>query len=264
VSDIHGHAKAFDRLMERLAPGADDSVYILGDLIDRGPNPLDVVRVCRAIPNVTILAGNHEDLMLASVHDTANEGVWQDWIANGGSTTAADLTGLLPDQFTAMLRFFESLPLYETVEAGGRLYGLVHAGIRPFATPYTPPQGFWDQAALAAVLERQRPEDLLWIRNDFWERPTGLVGPDGEGPVIVAGHTPSTYCAFIANGFAGTLLDDNGRAQMLFAGAQDSTGGVPDKICVDCGAAMGAGRGQVGALRLDDLQTFYEPILEGE
>ena len=47
-------------------------------------------------------------------------------------------------------------------------------------------------------------------------------------------------------------------------GASDETGGVPDRIDIDCSAAAGAGRGRVGVMRLDDGEVFYATIKSGE
>ena len=35
TSDAHGHLRALDRALELAAPGPDDTVYVLGDMVDR-------------------------------------------------------------------------------------------------------------------------------------------------------------------------------------------------------------------------------------
>lgn len=49
------------------APPEQDRFFCLGDMIDRGPDPLGVIAVTRALPNVYVLKGNHEDLMLRAL-----------------------------------------------------------------------------------------------------------------------------------------------------------------------------------------------------
>ena len=39
TSDAHGHLRALDRVLERVQPGAQDTLYVLGDMVDRGPRP---------------------------------------------------------------------------------------------------------------------------------------------------------------------------------------------------------------------------------
>ena len=62
TSDAHGHLRALDQALEQAAPGADDTVYVLGDMIDRGPEPVGVINLVRSLPNVHVLMGNHERL----------------------------------------------------------------------------------------------------------------------------------------------------------------------------------------------------------
>ena len=47
TSDAHGHVRALDEVLERVSLGASDELYVLGDLIDRGPDPLGVVSLVR-------------------------------------------------------------------------------------------------------------------------------------------------------------------------------------------------------------------------
>ena len=82
-SDVHGHAEPLRRLLNRIAPSDDDRFFCLGDMVDRGPAPLDVVELVRTLPNVTALMGNHEDLMLGWIHDQSNYMSLADWTLNG-------------------------------------------------------------------------------------------------------------------------------------------------------------------------------------
>ena len=43
ISDIHGCAKTFEALLEQIALTKDDTLFLLGDLIDRGPGSKEVV-----------------------------------------------------------------------------------------------------------------------------------------------------------------------------------------------------------------------------
>lgn len=66
ISDIHGCARTFRRLLEkkvRLTPG--DELFLLGDYINRGPDTAGVIAYIRELQAegfpVTCLKGNHED-----------------------------------------------------------------------------------------------------------------------------------------------------------------------------------------------------------
>ena len=258
-SDVHGHAAPLERLLERVAPGSGDAVYMLGDMVDRGPEPGRCMQLVRDLPNCTTLMGNHEQMMLAAL---SGDILWGfDWERNGGQTTHKDLKRLKSEERTGLLEWVGGLPLHASCEVSGKRYLLTHAGI--LCGAHEPPES-WDDASSDAYLSAQADDDLVWIRDGFWDRPTGLVGADGSGPVVIAGHTPTLYVEQMAGLPKGSSLDVEGRCTMLFLGASENTGGAFDKIAIDCAAAAGAGIGQIGMLRLDDMAVFYEPVLEGE
>jgi len=73
IGDIHGDLAALDKLLERLPKlTTDDTLVLLGDYVDRGPNSAGVVRRVRAMEDelparVVALRGNHEDAWLQVV-----------------------------------------------------------------------------------------------------------------------------------------------------------------------------------------------------
>lgn len=97
-----------------------------------------------------------------------------------------------------------------------------------------------DRELLQQMLAVQSSDDLLWIRHGYWDAPTGLLSAEGEGPVVVSGHTPTVslgrYCE--VGGLAG-LDEESGRGQIVRLGGED-TAGVPDRIDIDCAAATGS------------------------
>ncbi|MDY3901173.1 MAG: metallophosphoesterase family protein [Atopobiaceae bacterium] len=262
VSDIHGHFKTFERLLEDVSPGAEDQVWVLGDMIDRGPDPVSVMRACRDLPGAHVLMGNHEDLMrdfLLNGEEDQTAAV--NWAINGGGTTMEGLDKLPHDEELDLLEWALELPTAGHVRVGARPFLLVHAGLRPLdLTAGTD----WDDAALEGLLERQSIEDVLWIREEFWGAPTGLLDARGEGPIVVAGHTPVPYVEPIADAFDRPARNEEGLCQMMRVGASEATGGVADRWAIDCGAAGGAGWGRILMLRLDDEREFYATVEEGE
>src|SRR4051812_12216500 len=59
VGDVHGCAGELGSLLEALAPGADDQVLFVGDLVARGPDSRGVLALYRAVRGRSVL-GNHE------------------------------------------------------------------------------------------------------------------------------------------------------------------------------------------------------------
>ena len=260
-SDVHGHAAPLDRLLERVSPSDGDAIYMLGDMIDRGPDPLRVMQLCRNLPGCTTLRGNHEDLMLSFFEKPHDAMAQFNWVINGGGTTAEQLAELPGTECAEWLEWVESLPLSAHTRVNGRAYLLVHAGLRPIGLA-----GFGDctDEELDMLIATQAPEDLMWIREEFWEEPTGLIDETGAGAIVIAGHTPTPYLERMYVDLDRSVYGDDGLARMVKVGAGPKTGGVADRWNIDCCAAAGHPRGQVLMLRLDDGEEFYEPVGEGE
>ena len=67
MSDIHGNSKRFDSVMEQINLQPEDSLYILGDVVDRYPDGIRILRRIMRMPNVKMLLGNHEYMMLEAM-----------------------------------------------------------------------------------------------------------------------------------------------------------------------------------------------------
>ena len=50
----------------RLRP--EDTLYILGDTIDRGPDGIKILRQLMDMPNAKMILGNHEYMMLDALY----------------------------------------------------------------------------------------------------------------------------------------------------------------------------------------------------
>jgi serine/threonine protein phosphatase 1 len=230
-------------------------------MIDRGPDPVRVMRIVRAIPQATVLMGNHEDLMLNFFAHPDDHISVANWAINGGKMTLNGLEAMDSDEAVELVDWAGTLPRWSYVQVDGRYYLLCHAGLRP--SPHAS-RGVWSDASVEALLEAQDPDDLVWIREEFWGVSTGLVGEDGLGPIVIAGHTPTPYLNVMTDLVDRPTRNEEGIAQMVRVGACDATGGVADRWDIDCGAAGGAGYGQITVLRLDDGEEFCESIREGE
>src|SRR5450631_3630226 len=128
IGDIHGCAATLRRLVdETLRPVLNDRIYLLGDLIDRGPDSKGVLDFIfelreRGLP-VSSVRGNHEEMCLQACDDPYYLGLWA---ANGGLATLesfqADGPGDIPHPYRA---FLGSLPLYILLDD----FVIVHAGL---------------------------------------------------------------------------------------------------------------------------------------
>ena len=285
TSDAHGHLRALDRALELAQPGASDTVYVLGDLVDRGPDPVGVIKLVRGLGNSRVLMGNHERMLLDTIAsgDAADELTWH---MNGGYVTAEGLDALPDETYRDIMDWIANLPLFDVAETDDlrpsaapgerRVHLLCHAGIDALALRgYLATAGYAGEAdkdgygtvprpVWCDAMSAQSADDLLWIRSEFWSAPTGLVDAHGHGPVVVAGHTPSVLLRRYAELMSGNGVDGEDRGVMAEVGACQDTGGVADRIDIDCSAAAGWPQGRVGIMRLEDRRVWYADINEGE
>jgi len=68
VGDVHGCLAELEDLLARLGPAPGDRLVFVGDLVDRGPDSVGVVRRVRrlldALPGSAVVCGNHEEKAL--------------------------------------------------------------------------------------------------------------------------------------------------------------------------------------------------------
>ncbi len=204
VGDVHGHRDALARLLrdaglvdrqERWS-GADARLWLVGDLVDRGPDGVGAVELVmrleqEAAGNARCLLGNHDALMLAVArhadHELDETGVTFRalWMINGGS--AHDLERLEP----AHLAWIEQLP---AVALDGE-WLIVHADTDSYLRLGSTRDEVNEVAAAAlrggAPDELGRVLDVLSDRGAFSdpERLGRLLGALG-GTRVVHGHTP--------------------------------------------------------------------------
>ena len=64
MSDIHGQYELFRNLMKQIPLGKDDTLYVLGDVVDRGSASIKILQYMMTNPNIIPIMGNHELMAL--------------------------------------------------------------------------------------------------------------------------------------------------------------------------------------------------------
>lgn len=130
IGDIHGNYRPLMELFEKAGFDYEDDVLIgLGDLVDRGPEPVKVVDELMKLRNFINILGNHDSWCLEYLKKGTKAA---DWIYQGGLATIKDYEKH-PKAIERQLGFFSSALLYY-IDYGNRLF--VHAGFdrfRPFS-----------------------------------------------------------------------------------------------------------------------------------
>lgn len=73
IGDIHGCYEELVQLLDVAGVRDEDLLVSVGDLVDRGPRPLEVVELFRARPRSRVLMGNHERKHVREVFSYAQQ-----------------------------------------------------------------------------------------------------------------------------------------------------------------------------------------------
>lgn len=228
TADLHGYPlELFRALLKKARFSDNDFLFVLGDVIDRnGDGGIRMLQWMMEQPNVELLLGNHEAMLLAcdflfdeitdaSIDSLTSErlSVLANWLSNGAQPTMAALRALRakePDKIHDILDYLREAPLFDAVSVGNKEYLLVHAGLESFAP--------------SRKLSSYPLDELTWCRPEPDQRYF-------EDVMTIIGHTPTAYYGCSGRAFH-----------------------TPTWIDIDTGAANG---GAPMLLRLDDLCEFY-------
>lgn len=226
TSDLHGFSlERFQAFLAQVGFSDEDYLFILGDVIDRGDDGVAILRWLLVQPNVELILGNHEAMLLAcdflfrevdeenlASLDGAQIHSYRVWKSNGAEPTLNALRALAPEERADILEYLRECPLYDTVSLESGEFLLVHGGL--------------DGYEEGRDMEEYEPHTLLW------SRPT----PEdtySERFMTILGHTPTH---FYGSEYKGRAL----RTKTF--------------INIDTGCASG---GTPMLLRLDDMKEFY-------
>ncbi len=228
ISDIHGEYDKLMQILDCIALKEEDTLFVLGDILDRGPHPIQALLQLMKLQNVTFLTGNHEFMALKCLPflmreggdvsmEKLNEKQWNDlllWYANGCKTTIEEFFTLDQGLQQEVVNCLEEFLPYEEIAVDGKKYLLVHAGLRHFS-----PQ---------KALYEYTMEELVWERPDY-------NIPYFTDRYVVTGHTPTI------------VIPDNPDPGCIY---RKNT-----HIDIDCGACYPGGR--LAALCLETGEEFY-------
>ena len=128
MSDIHGLYDRYRKMLDIIHLKDSDQLYILGDVIDRGPDGIEILLDMMERRNVIPFLGNHEWMMLAYLEGMKTQYGWLTQYSGGMSTLSA-FNKLNEEARNAVYEYlrYETL-LVKVLEISGRKYMLSHAG----------------------------------------------------------------------------------------------------------------------------------------
>lgn len=227
LSDIHGCYDQYIALLQEIGLTSQDTLYVLGDVLDRGVAPFKVLQDMMNRSNVFPILGNHDFVAVLCLKELSKEitekslgsldvniiGTISDWLNDGGETTLKEFRNLSPEDRADIMDYLGEFSLGEEVNVGGTTYILTHAGLGNFA-----PDKSLDDYSL---------EELAFGRTDYTRQ-------FFDNKYLVTGHTPTR------------LIPGNSKPDFIYRNN--------NHIAIDCGCVFG---GRLGAICLDTGEEFY-------
>lgn len=147
MSDLHGCFEEYKRMLEKIDFKDSDILYILGDIVDRGSQSIQILQDMMVRSNVFPILGNHEymlneclDFMLSEINEenvsTINDSniiqKLTSWITeNGGAPTFEQLNHLSKEELLDLQEYLMEFEIYKSLEVNQERFVLVHANMKP-------------------------------------------------------------------------------------------------------------------------------------
>ena len=119
TTDIHGDQKRFHELLDKICLRSEDTLYILGDVIDRREHGISLLFEIMAMPNVRVILGNHDAMLLAFAKDSDSR-LGKLWFSNHNEHTVQDFLALDENKKCVLTSYLDSLPLSTDIESAGQ------------------------------------------------------------------------------------------------------------------------------------------------
>lgn len=184
-SDLHGQYETYKAITKRLKN--KDKLYILGDVIDRGPGGIKILQDImrrKSRGQVEFLVGNHELMMIQSLilNDEQARKNWEQ--RNGGDITRKAFEGLSTDEQSEIKNFLLDSCLYKNINIDSQQVHLTHA------------KAIQDENSSQSKTVREMISDgkldlmaeTLWFRGEDAISSKKISRP---GSLTIIGHTPT-------------------------------------------------------------------------
>jgi serine/threonine protein phosphatase 1 len=227
MADIHGEYEMFMEILDQINLKETDTLYVIGDILDRGPHPIKTLLKLMEMQNAICLVGNHElmaleclEFLCREITEESIESLDKEtvdnlitWQMNGSVTTTDEFHKLDKETREEIIEYIRDFLIYEEIKVNGKKYLLVHAGLGN----YSPERDIEDYSL----------QELVWNRADY---DTQYF----EDTYVITGHTPTQA---IEGAIPGSIYRNN------------------NHIAIDCGSCFPGGR--LAALCLDTDEEFY-------
>ena len=227
TSDIHGRLDRLKKLIETIQLSEEDKLYVIGDLVDRGSQPMETIKFVRDHPQISVIMGNHDEMMLHSLK-YKDEVQAERWGRNKNEPTLEGFNKLSKVEQGEILDYLDGLPYYKIID---NKYLLVHAGFEPDKLNEDMKTMDLEEALI------NQKNRLVWVRDEF------LKHKALDDLITIFGHSTRKY---INKSFG---IESHPPYEIWFDEKFNDKIGIDTANCHD--------DGRMACLRLDDMEIFY-------
>ncbi len=185
IGDIHGKKEKYLEMLEKLNPSETDAVFVLGDVIGIGDDGIEILKDMMYRANIFPVLGEQEYLarelfpLISEAKTVEDAGallsgekaeLFGKWLTMKSEKTIKDFLALDEENKESIIDYLTEFAPYEQVEAGGKSFVLVHAGI----------DGFEEGKSLDEYDEKA----FVFAETDYQK----AYFPDSY---LITGHTPT-------------------------------------------------------------------------
>ena len=221
MSDIHGNYDKYSRMLKKISFGENDTLYILGDIVDRGKDGIKILLDVAEQKNVIFLKGNHDQqaaILLSNLYRLEEEecpaeliGVYKMWFSDGGDKTLEEYLKLSEEERQTAMAVLKKSVVSKELEVNGRSYLLAHT------VPGADRVNEYENWSLEEYILGEPDYETMYFKDKYivtGHTPTGLIEPDSKSRIWKGNH----------------------------------------HIAIDCGCGFG---NALGCLCLDTMEEFY-------
>ncbi len=234
ISDLHGCYEEYIKMLNLINFNENDTLYVLGDICDRGPSPMKILLHMMEHDNIIPIYGNHDldaygalskiglyskkvllDRDYVVKNDLMDYSEYRNylmWLADGGKKTLIDYDKLSISNKKKIINYLSDFKYVDEIKVNNINYVLIHSGLNYIESK--------------VEKEEYDTEDLAYMILDYNKTYY-------KDKVIISGHTPTKL---IDKNYEGKILKKN------------------NHIAIDCGCVFGYG---LGCLCLNTMEEFY-------